>query len=151
MQPFSTLSGGSWACDEKGRGGMPRREPDEQVMNGLASRAHRDRGIACPEAGEGGAAPPAPRPGREAALKRPGQRLCMEGRSMTETRCAPLARPFLNTAQAAYYLGIGARKLQRLRVAGEGPRIRRHGRLIYYHPDDLDSWSRGTSAAGDGD
>ncbi|MBL9071857.1 MAG: helix-turn-helix domain-containing protein [Sphingopyxis sp.] len=54
-------------------------------------------------------------------------------------------RPFLNTAQAAHYLGIGWRKLMRLRVAGEGPDFRRHGRLILYHRDDLEMWSRATS------
>ena len=51
-------------------------------------------------------------------------------------------RPFLNTEQAAYYLGIGWRKLMRLRLAGMGPRFRKHGRLILYHVDDLESWSR---------
>lgn len=57
------------------------------------------------------------------------------------------SRPYLNTAQAAHYLGIGWRKLMRLRVAGQGPRFRRHGRLIYYHSDDLDAWSQATIAA----
>lgn len=57
------------------------------------------------------------------------------------------SRPFLNTAQAAHYLGIGWRKLMRLRVAGEGPRFRKHGRLIFYHPDDLDAWSRDAAGA----
>lgn len=60
---------------------------------------------------------------------------------------AGAARPFLNTAQAAHYLGIGWRKLMRLRVAGEGPRFRKHGRLIFYHPDDLDAWSVSASEA----
>ncbi|MCW0199893.1 helix-turn-helix domain-containing protein [Sphingopyxis sp.] len=63
-------------------------------------------------------------------------------------RMGPSGRPYLNTAQAAHYLGIGARKLQRLRASGEGPRFRRHGRLIYYHPGDLESWSRGTAEPG---
>lgn len=62
-----------------------------------------------------------------------------------------LERPYLNTSQAAHFLGIGWRKLQRLRVAGEGPRFRRHGRLIYYHVDDLEIWSRGTADAGGSD
>lgn len=54
-------------------------------------------------------------------------------------------RPYLNTAQAAHYLGIGWRKLMRLRVAGKGPRFRKHGRLIFYHMDDLDAWSLSAS------
>ena len=65
--------------------------------------------------------------------------------STDATRLGPSGRPYLNTAQAAHYLGIGARKLQKLRVRGEGPRFRRHGRLIYYHPSDLEIWSRETA------
>lgn len=53
-------------------------------------------------------------------------------------------RPFLNTQAAAAYLGIGWRKLRKLRVAGEGPRFRRHGRLILYCVEELDVWSRAT-------
>jgi len=60
-------------------------------------------------------------------------------------RGAPSGRPYLNTAQAAHYLGIGERKLQKLRVTGDGPRCRHHGRLIFYHPDDLEAWSRATA------
>ena len=60
-------------------------------------------------------------------------------------------RPYLNTSQAAHFLGIGWRKLQAMRIAGDGPRFRRHGRLIYYHPDDLEIWSRGTVEAGGDD
>lgn len=60
-------------------------------------------------------------------------------------------RPYLNTSQAAHFLGIGWRKLQKLRVKGEGPRFRRHGRLIYYHVDDLEIWSRGTAVESAGD
>jgi len=52
--------------------------------------------------------------------------------------------PFLNTEQAAFYLGLSARKLQQMRHAGEGPGFRRHSRYIRYHIDDLDSWSRGS-------
>lgn len=58
-------------------------------------------------------------------------------------------RPYLNTAQAAHYLGVGWRKLMRLRVAGEGPRFRRHGRLIVYHPADLEAWSVSMSDGND--
>jgi hypothetical protein len=50
--------------------------------------------------------------------------------------------PFLSTDQAAFYLGLSARKLQSLRAAGEGPPFRRHCRYVRYHIDDLDGWSR---------
>ena len=59
---------------------------------------------------------------------------------------ADLARkgsPFLNTAQAAHYLGISARTLEDMRISDEGPVWRRHGlRHVRYHIDDLDAWSR---------
>src|SRR5207302_1419081 len=34
--------------------------------------------------------------------------------------------PFLNTAQAAHYLGLSRKTLEKLRVVGGGPRFRRH-------------------------
>jgi hypothetical protein len=49
--------------------------------------------------------------------------------------------PFLSTEQAAFYLGLSARKLQLMRSAGSGPRFRRHSRFVRYHIDDLDRWS----------
>jgi excisionase family DNA binding protein len=49
--------------------------------------------------------------------------------------------PFLNTAQAAHYVGLHYRTLEVMRRQGRGPRFRRHGRHIRYHIDDLDQWS----------
>jgi hypothetical protein len=49
--------------------------------------------------------------------------------------------PFLSTEQAAFYLGLSARKLQAMRASGSGPRFRRHSRYVRYHIDDLDAWS----------
>jgi hypothetical protein len=54
--------------------------------------------------------------------------------------------PFLSTEQAAFYLGLSARKLQAMRAAGSGPRFRRHSRYVRYHIDDLDAWSNGVTA-----
>ncbi|MDH4744229.1 helix-turn-helix domain-containing protein [Sphingomonas sp. CBMAI 2297] len=56
--------------------------------------------------------------------------------------------PFLNTEQAAAYLGVSSRSLKRLRVRGDGPVFRRHCRFVQYHIDDLDAWSREHSARG---
>lgn len=56
--------------------------------------------------------------------------------------------PFLSTEQAAFYLGLSARKLQAMRSGRTGPEFRRHSRHVRYHIDDLDRWSR--SSAGDG-
>jgi hypothetical protein len=59
--------------------------------------------------------------------------------------------PFLSTEQAAFYLGISARKLQAMRRNGIGPSFRRHSRYVRYHIDDLEDWSRasgGTASNG---
>jgi hypothetical protein len=56
--------------------------------------------------------------------------------------------PYLNTAQAAHYLGISVRTLQRMRAgnaADPGPLPRRHARMVQYHIDDLQAWSRDRS------
>lgn len=50
--------------------------------------------------------------------------------------------PFLSTEQAAFYLGLSARRLQQMRADGTGPGFRRHSRYVRYHIDDLDTWSR---------
>lgn len=60
-------------------------------------------------------------------------------------------RPFLNTRQAAHYLGLSARHLERLRSRGAGPVYRRHSRFVVYHIDDLDAWSIAHSSAENGD
>lgn len=63
-------------------------------------------------------------------------------------RAARQGSPFLNTEQAAFYLGLSARRLQALRAAGQGPRFRRHSRYVRYHIDDLDRWSEGVAQDG---
>ncbi|GAA0308518.1 helix-turn-helix domain-containing protein [Sphingomonas oligophenolica] len=50
--------------------------------------------------------------------------------------------PFLNTAQAAHFLGISVRSMERMRARGTGPPPRRHARMVQYHIDDLQAWSR---------
>lgn len=51
--------------------------------------------------------------------------------------------PFLDTAQAAFYVGLSCRTLEKMRVVGGGPQFRKHGRYVRYHIDDLDAWSAG--------
>ncbi|BEV11938.1 helix-turn-helix domain-containing protein [Asticcacaulis sp. DW145] len=50
--------------------------------------------------------------------------------------------PFLNTDQAAHYMGLSRRTLEKFRAEGQGPVYRRHGRYVRYHIDDIDGWSR---------
>ncbi|NGO53009.1 helix-turn-helix transcriptional regulator [Allomesorhizobium camelthorni] len=53
--------------------------------------------------------------------------------------------PFLNTAQAAFYIGLSQRTLEKMRLTGGGPKYRKHGRYVRYHIDELDDWSKGSS------
>jgi hypothetical protein len=72
----------------------------------------------------------------------------MEGSVDDEATRAANARkgsPFLNTAQAAFYVGLSQRTLEKMRVVGGGPQYRKHGRYVRYHIDDLDAWSKGRS------
>jgi predicted DNA-binding transcriptional regulator AlpA len=62
-----------------------------------------------------------------------------------ENARAALARkgsPFLNAAQAALYVGLSPRTLEKMRTRGGGPRFRKHGRYVRYHIDELDAWSQ---------
>ena len=64
-----------------------------------------------------------------------------------ETRAAKAknSSPFLNTAQAAFYIGLSKRTLEKMRVYGHGPKYRKHGRYVRYHIDDLNAWSEARS------
>lgn len=64
---------------------------------------------------------------------------------------ARYGNPFLNSPQAAYYLRMSNRQMERLRSRGDGPCFRRHGRYVRYHIDDLDAWSKGTRMPSEGD
>ena len=62
--------------------------------------------------------------------------------------------PFLTTREAAHYLSLSYRTLEKMRLTGNGPRFRKHGRYVRYHIADLDIWSEGrrknsTSDAGE--
>lgn len=49
--------------------------------------------------------------------------------------------PFLTTEQAATYVGLSRRTLEKMRTAGNGPIYRKHGRYVRYHIAELDAWS----------
>ena len=51
--------------------------------------------------------------------------------------------PFLTTREAAHYLSLSFRTLEKMRLTGNGPRFRKHGRYVRYHIADLDAWSEG--------
>lgn len=74
-----------------------------------------------------------------------------EDAGIARARAAKHGSPFLNTEQAAAYLGLSARKLQYMRSRCTGPRYRLHSRFVRYHIDDLIFWSRSTAPATEGD
>jgi hypothetical protein len=60
--------------------------------------------------------------------------------SVTRAALARKGSPYLNTAQAAHYLGVCARTLERMRKSGGGPAFSYHGKAARYHIDDLIAW-----------
>ncbi len=51
--------------------------------------------------------------------------------------------PFLTTREAAHYLCLSYRTLEKMRLTSNGPRFRKHVRYVRYHIADLDAWSEG--------
>lgn len=52
---------------------------------------------------------------------------------------------FLNTKQAADYLGLKPNTLAKMRVYGNGPKYRKHGFRVLYSLYDLNAWSEASS------
>lgn len=50
--------------------------------------------------------------------------------------------PFWNTVKAADYLGLMPQTLQKMRMRGEGPPYRKHGRSVRYTREEIDAWSQ---------
>ncbi len=51
------------------------------------------------------------------------------------------ASPFLSNAEAARYLCLSPRTLEKLRVVGGGPQFRKFGRRVLYARDELEVWA----------
>ena len=70
---------------------------------------------------------------------------------MTEpTAAAPAAMPqrYLRTPEAARFLGISGRTLEKHRTYGTGPTYRKIGGRVIYSVGDLQSWAdRGTKSS----
>ena len=60
---------------------------------------------------------------------------------VTRAALAKKSSPFLTTMQAADFIGLSERTLERMRTKGRGPDYRKHGRYVRYHIDDLEAWS----------
>ncbi len=59
--------------------------------------------------------------------------------------------PFLNTAQAAFFVGLSRQALEKMRRQGRGPRFRKHGRYVRYHIADLEAGAEGQSRSTTGE
>ena len=60
---------------------------------------------------------------------------------------------YLSTREAAAFLGLSPRTLDRYRVSGEGPHFHKFGSSVRYARADLESWAearRGSSTSDDG-
>ena len=60
---------------------------------------------------------------------------------------------YMNTREAAAWLGLSPRTLDRYRVSGEGPAFHRFGSRVRYLPADLEEWAsarRRVSTSDDG-
>ena len=51
-----------------------------------------------------------------------------------------MERTRLNTREAAAYMGLSSRTLEKLRVAGGGPEYFKPNRRVIYDRDALDTW-----------
>jgi len=60
---------------------------------------------------------------------------------ITRAENARKGSPFLTTDEAARYIALSDRALEKMRRRGDGPHFRKHGRYVRYHIDDLDAWS----------
>lgn len=54
---------------------------------------------------------------------------------------APSAPRYLTNCEAAAYLRLSPRTLEKLRVLGGGPRFRKFGRRVLYAVTDLEGWA----------
>ncbi|PCJ43232.1 MAG: DNA-binding protein [Alphaproteobacteria bacterium] len=50
----------------------------------------------------------------------------------------------MKTLQAAEYLLLSPKTLEKMRWFGNGPRYRKHAANVVYHIDDLKTWSAST-------
>ena len=64
------------------------------------------------------------------------------------------ASSYMSTREAAAFLGLSPRTLDRYRVSGEGPVFHKFGSSVRYGRTDLESWAqarRRSSTSDDGD
>ena len=60
---------------------------------------------------------------------------------MTQSQISPAAARYLTNDEAADFLRLSPRTLEKQRVIGGGPRFRKFGRRVVYAIDDLEAWA----------
>lgn len=60
---------------------------------------------------------------------------------MSEAASARTTSRYLTNAEAAAFLRLSPRTLEKHRVLGGGPRFRKFGRRVLYAIDDLERWA----------
>lgn len=61
--------------------------------------------------------------------------------SAPSTQQTPAAARYLNNNEAAAFLRLSPRTLEKQRVIGGGPRFRKFGRRVMYAVADLEAWA----------
>jgi hypothetical protein len=68
-----------------------------------------------------------------------------QGDTGTQTQATHGNRVFLNNGEAAKFLNLSPRTLEKQRVIGGGPRFRKFGRRVLYAVSDLEVWANARS------
>jgi predicted DNA-binding transcriptional regulator AlpA len=60
--------------------------------------------------------------------------------NVDRTSASTLNSSYLNTKQAAYYVGLSESLLEKRRCSGDGPTYSQIGKAVRYLTSDLDAW-----------
>ena len=69
----------------------------------------------------------------------------LKGYEMSEMTIGRAAARYLTNDEAAAFLRLSPRTLEKQRVVGGGPRFRKFGRRVVYAIDDLEAWANARS------
>jgi predicted DNA-binding transcriptional regulator AlpA len=65
----------------------------------------------------------------------------MRGANGMKRKATLIPERYLDNEQAAQYLKLSPRTLDRQRLTGEGPQFRKFGRRVVYAIEDLEAWA----------
>ena len=64
---------------------------------------------------------------------------------MSQSHTSAVAARYLTNDEAAAFLRLSPRTMEKQRVMGGGPRYRKFGRRVLYAVDDLEAWANARS------